>query len=235
MATHSSNLAWKIPWTRGTWWATVHGVTKSQTRLSMHTHTALLEASHTHRCRCSHCFWLPTDSPLICQLLPASICAWAGSLTTACVPLVQRGQMCWGVTSLGAIVSQRGQGAVYKSPILFFSMGCFWGVFTVSLESQRDCAPFPLTVTLMWKHLLLAFLLSWFYLSFFLKTPPNKPLASESLSQSLFGGNLNKDKQGPVSWSEVRLDLLNYDIRLPWILGEIACEKPQYVHWVKCQ
>ena len=29
MATHSIILAWRIPWTRGTWWATVHGVTKS--------------------------------------------------------------------------------------------------------------------------------------------------------------------------------------------------------------
>ena len=31
MATHSSILAWRIPMDRGTWWATVHGVTKSQT------------------------------------------------------------------------------------------------------------------------------------------------------------------------------------------------------------
>ena len=31
MATHSSILAWRIPWTRGAWWATVHGVAKSQT------------------------------------------------------------------------------------------------------------------------------------------------------------------------------------------------------------
>ena len=31
MATHSSILAWKIPWTE----ATVHGVTKSQTRLTL--------------------------------------------------------------------------------------------------------------------------------------------------------------------------------------------------------
>ena len=30
IASHSSILAWKIPWT-GVWWATVHGVTKSQT------------------------------------------------------------------------------------------------------------------------------------------------------------------------------------------------------------
>ena len=40
MATHSSILAWRIPMDRGTWWATVHRVTKSQTQLkqlSMHT------------------------------------------------------------------------------------------------------------------------------------------------------------------------------------------------------
>ena len=31
MATHSSFLAWRIPMDRGTWWATVHEVTKSWT------------------------------------------------------------------------------------------------------------------------------------------------------------------------------------------------------------
>ena len=42
MATHSSTLAWRIPWTlmaRGAWGATVHRVAKSQTqlkRVSMH-------------------------------------------------------------------------------------------------------------------------------------------------------------------------------------------------------
>ena len=30
MATHSSILAWRIPMDRGTWQATVYGVTKSQ-------------------------------------------------------------------------------------------------------------------------------------------------------------------------------------------------------------
>ena len=34
MATHASILAWRIPMDRGAWWATVHGVKKSQTRLS---------------------------------------------------------------------------------------------------------------------------------------------------------------------------------------------------------
>ena len=34
MATHSNILAWRIPMDREAWWATVHGVTKSQTQLS---------------------------------------------------------------------------------------------------------------------------------------------------------------------------------------------------------
>ena len=34
MVTHSSILAWRIPMDRGAWWATVHGVAKSQTQLS---------------------------------------------------------------------------------------------------------------------------------------------------------------------------------------------------------
>ena len=32
MATHSSTLAWNMPWT-GAWWAAVYGVTQSRTRL----------------------------------------------------------------------------------------------------------------------------------------------------------------------------------------------------------
>ena len=34
MENHSSVLAWRIPVDRGAWLATVHGVTKSQTRLN---------------------------------------------------------------------------------------------------------------------------------------------------------------------------------------------------------
>ena len=40
MATHSSSCL-ENSMDRGGWWATVHGVAKSQTRLSMHTHTHL--------------------------------------------------------------------------------------------------------------------------------------------------------------------------------------------------
>ena len=34
METHSSILAWKIPWTEEPGWATVHGILESQTWLS---------------------------------------------------------------------------------------------------------------------------------------------------------------------------------------------------------
>jgi len=52
LAPHSSTLAWKIPWTGGAWWAAVHGVAKSRTRLSDFTFTfhfhALEEEMATH-------------------------------------------------------------------------------------------------------------------------------------------------------------------------------------------
>ena len=41
MATHSSILAWGNPVDIGGLWATVHGVTKSRTQLSTHTHSNL--------------------------------------------------------------------------------------------------------------------------------------------------------------------------------------------------
>ena len=34
MATHASIFAWRFHMDRGAWWATVHGITKSQTQLS---------------------------------------------------------------------------------------------------------------------------------------------------------------------------------------------------------
>ena len=44
MAPHSSTLAWKNPMDEGAWQATVHGVTKSQTRLSNFTFTFYFHA-----------------------------------------------------------------------------------------------------------------------------------------------------------------------------------------------
>ena len=43
MAIHCSTVAWKNPMDKGAWWATVHGVTKSQTQLSV-------KAQHMYGC-----------------------------------------------------------------------------------------------------------------------------------------------------------------------------------------
>ena len=52
ITTYSSILAWRIPMDRGAWWAVVHGVVKSWTRLSDFTLTfhfhALEKAMATH-------------------------------------------------------------------------------------------------------------------------------------------------------------------------------------------
>ena len=37
METHSSIVAWRIPMDRGTWWATVHRVSKSWIQLELNT------------------------------------------------------------------------------------------------------------------------------------------------------------------------------------------------------
>ena len=42
MATHSSILAWRIPMDGGAWWATVHGVTESDTTELLSTHTHIM-------------------------------------------------------------------------------------------------------------------------------------------------------------------------------------------------
>ena len=66
MATHSSILAWEIPWTEGAWRATVHRVASCQTqlkRLSMHACNPVLYQSLEiyHKCQC-----LPTPILDIC-------------------------------------------------------------------------------------------------------------------------------------------------------------------------
>ena len=56
MATHSSILAWKIPWTEEPGRATVHGVAKSRTQLSDFTF------SLSHYIPCSSIRFVPEDT-----------------------------------------------------------------------------------------------------------------------------------------------------------------------------
>ena len=63
MVTHSSILAWEIPWTeRGAWCTIVHALSKSQTWLRTHTHT------HTHTHFWSH--MRPQEEPAPLRHLP---------------------------------------------------------------------------------------------------------------------------------------------------------------------
>ena len=53
MATHFSTLAWKNPMNRGAWWATVHGVATSWTRLRELTFTFHFHALEKEMATCS--------------------------------------------------------------------------------------------------------------------------------------------------------------------------------------
>ena len=48
MATHFSILAWEIPWTRGAWWATVHGIAKESDTAE---HTCTSQSILFHSCQ----------------------------------------------------------------------------------------------------------------------------------------------------------------------------------------
>ena len=56
MATHSSMLAQRIPMDRGAWWATIHGVSKSRTRLSDFTYS-LLSSSFPSKAALLEAWW----------------------------------------------------------------------------------------------------------------------------------------------------------------------------------
>ena len=66
MATHSSILAWKIPWTE-IWLATVHGVTKSRTRLSNFTRLVIAFLLRSKHLLIS---WLQSPSTVILDTPP---------------------------------------------------------------------------------------------------------------------------------------------------------------------
>ena len=70
MAIHSSILAWRMPMERGAWWATVYGVAKSQTQLSMH---AICMFQRCFR-KISHPLLLPL-CPKVCLYVYVSLAA----------------------------------------------------------------------------------------------------------------------------------------------------------------
>ena len=83
VATHSSILAWEIPWTEGAWWATVRGVAKqlddllTEQKLYTHTHTYI----HIHICmyRCL-ILWCPLL--LLPSVFPSIREGWDGFMAS---------------------------------------------------------------------------------------------------------------------------------------------------------
>ena len=76
MATHSSILAWRIPWT-GAWRATVQGVAKHQTRLSKPSHICDMHINicikYMHICHTSYIYSLSLEKE---RATHSSILAW---------------------------------------------------------------------------------------------------------------------------------------------------------------
>ena len=80
MATHSSILAWKNPTDGGAWWATVHGVAKSRTRLSGFTFTFSINYYH-HTLNSKHFHYLKRNSVPCQASLSMGFCRqeyWSG-------------------------------------------------------------------------------------------------------------------------------------------------------------
>ena len=75
---HSSILTWRIPVDRGAWWATVHRVAKSQTRLrwlNTHTHNVYLGVWSNERGYFSSNFFL-SELALAQKRSQAKRCRW---------------------------------------------------------------------------------------------------------------------------------------------------------------
>ena len=71
MATHSSILAWRIPEDRGAWWAAVHRIARSRTRLSDFTFTFHFHALEKE---------MATHSSVLAWRIPIDRGAWWGTV-----------------------------------------------------------------------------------------------------------------------------------------------------------
>ena len=76
--THSGILSWKIPWAKRAWWATVHGVATSWTRLSNWAPTVSITATYSaivagsqlqHRPDTNEWVWLVYNKTLFTKII----------------------------------------------------------------------------------------------------------------------------------------------------------------------
>ena len=105
MAPHSSTLAWKNPMDGGAWWAAVHGVAKSRTRLSDFTFTFHFHALEKE---------MATHSSVLAWRIPGT-----GSLIHCHL---------WGRTeSDTSEATQQQQQEVYNLRLMFFNQIRYFG------------------------------------------------------------------------------------------------------------
>ena len=72
MATHSSILAWRIPWTEEPLWATVYGVAKSRTRQQLST----MISATKHLFMSLFKVLVIQSCPTLCDFMDCSLCPW---------------------------------------------------------------------------------------------------------------------------------------------------------------
>ena len=108
MATHSSILAWRIPWTRGDWWAIVHRVAKSRTQLSNYTFLSFFHPLHRMSLRDFKAHFMLL---VICKLSPGLLTQEVGQKWSY---TMLEGRWENGSTAGGQMKSPRGE-SVYGS------------------------------------------------------------------------------------------------------------------------
>ena len=93
MAIHSSILAWRIIMVKGVWWATVHGFTKSRTRLSFYYIRVYLDSFLKKWDNCNplqedffqFTFWFRSPSPMLIFIL--ALCTFSSVQLLSCMQL----------------------------------------------------------------------------------------------------------------------------------------------------
>ena len=115
MATHFSFLAWRFPWTRGAWRATVHGVAKSQTQLRtthrqfqdslvLRTQSLFLALLHTLG------LWVSDASR------DRSVLAWSKAFVHVCVMLIKWKMIIIAAEEANPKLRQPGVGSAGRRP-----------------------------------------------------------------------------------------------------------------------
>ena len=126
--THSSILAWRISMERGTQWATVHGVAKSQTRMS-----TLTQTHRTHLQRSDWEWCKDILNPVVTQIpdFPL-VCSWHYPSPTFLLKIREYSFLCSHILLLPTLVPWRIFPLQVSDPLLLLSSWTFNPLFSSS-------------------------------------------------------------------------------------------------------